>query len=83
MHYPHPQDLKMFMEAYRADGAAASYSVVQIDGEGYDPSNPGLDSCLGHCAGEDPGDDQHNVWRLRVDVPPGVCENFNTSATLL
>ena len=38
--YPNPKDLKKFMGKYRTDGADATYTVVQINDGGYDPSHP-------------------------------------------
>ena len=39
--YPSPTDLRLFIEKYRPDGLSATYSVIQINGGGYDPSTPG------------------------------------------
>ncbi|KAH9015093.1 subtilisin-like protein [Lactarius pseudohatsudake] len=38
--WPSPDDLRQFMNQYRSDATSATYSVVQIKGGGYDPSNP-------------------------------------------
>ncbi|KAH9018609.1 subtilisin-like protein [Lactarius hengduanensis] len=38
--YPSPDDLRLFMNEYRSDATSTTYSVVQIKGGGYDPSNP-------------------------------------------
>ncbi|KAH8982183.1 subtilisin-like protein [Lactarius hatsudake] len=42
--YPSPADLTTFMREYRTDSAGATFSVVQINGGGYDPSNPGVEA---------------------------------------
>ena len=44
--YPNPDDLADFMGEYRADGADATYSVVLINGGGYDPRLPGDEASL-------------------------------------
>ena len=44
--YPSPQDLKTFMEAYRIDGADATFTVEQVNGGGNDPSNPSTEGNL-------------------------------------
>ena len=38
--YPSPEDLAMFMYIYRSDGVDATLTVEQVNGGGYDPSNP-------------------------------------------
>lgn len=38
--YPSPADLAAFMRKYRTDGADAAFTVVEVDGGGYDPSRP-------------------------------------------
>ncbi|KAH9056343.1 subtilisin-like protein [Lactarius vividus] len=38
--YPSLDDLRQFMNEYRSDATSATYSVVQINGGGYNPSNP-------------------------------------------
>ncbi|KAH9022850.1 peptidase S8/S53 domain-containing protein [Lactarius pseudohatsudake] len=38
--YPSPEDLARFMSMYRSDGANAAFTVVQVNGGGYDPTNP-------------------------------------------
>ncbi|KAH9166807.1 subtilisin-like protein [Lactarius sanguifluus] len=38
--YPSPEDLSMFMSAYRSDGTDAAITVVRVNGGGYDPTNP-------------------------------------------
>ncbi|KAH8990959.1 subtilisin-like protein [Lactarius akahatsu] len=38
--WPSPDDLREFMNRYRSDAMSATYRVVQINGGGYDPSNP-------------------------------------------
>ncbi|KAF8267312.1 subtilisin-like protein [Lactarius quietus] len=53
--FPNPQDLKQFMEKYRAEGEDATYTVELVNGGGYDPSNPGEEGDLDtHTAGDDP-----------------------------
>ena len=37
---PSPTDLTLFMEQFRPDGINATYTVVQINGAGYDPTQP-------------------------------------------
>ncbi|KAI9435825.1 subtilisin-like protein [Lactarius indigo] len=44
--YPSPQDLKIFMKTFRTDGENALYSVVDLNGGGYDPDNPGVEANL-------------------------------------
>ncbi|KAH9167300.1 subtilisin-like protein, partial [Lactarius sanguifluus] len=38
--YPSPEDLATFMSIYRSDGTDAAITVVQVNGGGYDPTNP-------------------------------------------
>ncbi|KAH9036769.1 subtilisin-like protein [Lactarius deliciosus] len=38
--YPSPEDLATFMSIYRSDGTNAAITVVQVNGGGYDPTNP-------------------------------------------
>ncbi|KAF8264387.1 subtilisin-like protein [Lactarius quietus] len=38
--YPSPTDLRAFMEKYRSDGVDGTYTVVQLNYGGYDPSHP-------------------------------------------
>ncbi|KAH9167151.1 subtilisin-like protein [Lactarius sanguifluus] len=42
--YPNPDDLRQFMNQYRFDATSATYSVVQIRGGGYNPSNPSMEA---------------------------------------
>ncbi|KAH8993819.1 subtilisin-like protein [Lactarius hatsudake] len=42
--YPNPDDLREFMNRYRFDATSATYSVVQINGGGYDPSKPSMEA---------------------------------------
>ncbi|KAH9062407.1 subtilisin-like protein [Lactarius vividus] len=42
--YPSPEDLAMFMSEYRSDGTDAAFTVVQVNGGGYDPTNPAPES---------------------------------------
>ncbi|KAH9029487.1 subtilisin-like protein [Lactarius pseudohatsudake] len=42
--YPNPDDLRQFMNEFRFDATSATYSVVQIKGGGYDPSNPSMEA---------------------------------------
>ncbi|KAH9035433.1 subtilisin-like protein [Lactarius hengduanensis] len=44
--YPNPDDLRQFMNEYRFDATSATYSVVQVKGGGYDPSNPTVEANL-------------------------------------
>ncbi|KAH8993858.1 subtilisin-like protein [Lactarius hatsudake] len=44
--YPSPDDLREFMNEYRSDATSATYRVVQIEGGGYDPSNPTTEANL-------------------------------------
>ncbi|KAH9022820.1 subtilisin-like protein [Lactarius pseudohatsudake] len=44
--YPSPEDLARFMSVYRSDGANAAFTVVQVNGGGYDPTNPGREPNL-------------------------------------
>ncbi|KAH9030352.1 subtilisin-like protein [Lactarius pseudohatsudake] len=45
-HYPNPADLTTFMREYRTDAEDATFKVVQINGGGNDPSNPGVEANL-------------------------------------
>ncbi|KAH8982286.1 subtilisin-like protein [Lactarius akahatsu] len=42
--YPSPADLTAFMRECRTDAEDATFEVVQINGGGYDPSNPGAEA---------------------------------------
>ncbi|KAH9020809.1 subtilisin-like protein [Lactarius pseudohatsudake] len=47
--YPNPEDLATFMSRYRSDGTdpiEATLTVVQVNGGGYDPTNPAGESNL-------------------------------------
>ncbi|KAH8994692.1 subtilisin-like protein [Lactarius hatsudake] len=44
--YPSPDDLATFMSEYRSDGTNAAITVVQANGGGYDPTNPGREANL-------------------------------------
>ncbi|KAH9062404.1 subtilisin-like protein [Lactarius vividus] len=44
--YPSPEDLATFMSVYRSDGTDAAFTVVQVNGGGYDPTNPAVESNL-------------------------------------
>ncbi|KAH9035159.1 subtilisin-like protein [Lactarius deliciosus] len=44
--YPNTDDLRQFMNQYRFDATSATYSVMQIKGGGYDPSNPTTEANL-------------------------------------
>ncbi|KAH9068090.1 subtilisin-like protein [Lactarius deliciosus] len=46
MQYPSPQDLKDFMAEFRTDGEDATYTVLPVNGGGYDPSHPGVEASL-------------------------------------
>ncbi|KAH8983893.1 subtilisin-like protein [Lactarius hatsudake] len=38
--YPSPTDLTAFMQKYRSDADDATYTVVRVNGGGYDPTHP-------------------------------------------
>ncbi len=38
--YPSPLHLMAFMRKYRSDAAGTTFTVVQVNGGGYDPGNP-------------------------------------------
>ncbi|KAF8264279.1 subtilisin-like protein [Lactarius quietus] len=46
--YPGPSlaDLRMFMDLYRTDGVDATFTLVQLNGGTYNPSNPGIEGDL-------------------------------------
>ncbi|KAF8258987.1 subtilisin-like protein [Lactarius quietus] len=46
--YPGPSiaDLRTFMNLYRTDGVDATFTLVQLNGGGYDPSSPGIEGNL-------------------------------------
>ncbi|KAH9036773.1 subtilisin-like protein [Lactarius deliciosus] len=44
--YPSPEDLARFMSVYRSDGTNAAITVVQVNGGGYDPTNPTTEANL-------------------------------------
>ncbi|KAH8999063.1 subtilisin-like protein [Lactarius akahatsu] len=44
--YPSPEDLAMFVSEYRSDGTDAAITIVQVNGGGYDPTNPAGESNL-------------------------------------
>ncbi|KAH8987026.1 subtilisin-like protein [Lactarius akahatsu] len=44
--WPSLDDLRQFMNQYRFDATDATYRVVQINGGGYDPSNPATEANL-------------------------------------
>jgi len=44
--YPSPADLTAFMLKYRSDAADATFTVVQVNSGGYDPSHPHAESNL-------------------------------------
>ncbi|KAH9054087.1 subtilisin-like protein [Lactarius vividus] len=39
-HYPSPADLTMFMQKYRSEADDATFTVVEVNGGGYDPTHP-------------------------------------------
>jgi tripeptidyl-peptidase-1 len=41
--YPSPDDLRVFMDEFRTDGEDATYSVISINGGGYDRNSPTLE----------------------------------------
>ncbi|KAH9009007.1 subtilisin-like protein [Lactarius deliciosus] len=44
--YPSPEDLATFLSEYRSDATDARLTVVQVNGGGYDPTNPASESNL-------------------------------------
>ncbi|KAH8983902.1 subtilisin-like protein [Lactarius hatsudake] len=38
--YPSPEDLATFMSVYRSDATDAIFTVIKVNGGGYDPTNP-------------------------------------------
>ena len=44
--YPSQDDLTAFMGNYRTDAVDATYSVVLVNGGGYDPSHSGMEANL-------------------------------------
>ncbi|KAH9025026.1 subtilisin-like protein [Lactarius pseudohatsudake] len=42
--YPSPTDLTSYMRKYRPDGIDATYSVLSVNGGGYNPNNPGKEA---------------------------------------
>ncbi|KAH9062425.1 subtilisin-like protein [Lactarius vividus] len=44
--YPSPEDLTTFMFEYRSDGTDAAFTVVRVNGGGYDPTNPAAEANL-------------------------------------
>ncbi|KAH9062405.1 subtilisin-like protein [Lactarius vividus] len=44
--YPSLDDLTMFMSVYRSDGTDAEITVIRVNGGGYDPTNPAVESNL-------------------------------------
>ncbi|KAH9056342.1 subtilisin-like protein [Lactarius vividus] len=44
--YPSPDDLWQFMNEYRSDATLATYSIVQINSGGHNPSNPTIEANL-------------------------------------
>ncbi|KAH9003241.1 peptidase S8/S53 domain-containing protein [Lactarius deliciosus] len=44
--YPSPEDLASFLSDYRTDATEAAFTVVQVNGGGYDPTNPAAESNL-------------------------------------
>ncbi|KAH9163944.1 subtilisin-like protein [Lactarius sanguifluus] len=44
--YPSPEDLERFMLLYRFEGHNAAITVVQVNGGGYDPTNPAPEANL-------------------------------------
>ena len=44
--YPNPADLTTFMKRFHSDGAEATYTVVRVNGGGYDPNNPGIEASV-------------------------------------
>ncbi|KAH9172029.1 subtilisin-like protein [Lactarius sanguifluus] len=44
--YPSPQDLEWFLSAFRSDAKAPTFTIEQVHGGGYDPSQPGFEANL-------------------------------------
>ncbi|KAH9062429.1 subtilisin-like protein [Lactarius vividus] len=44
--YPSPEDLATYMFEYRFEGHNAAFTVVQVNGGGYDPTNPAPEANL-------------------------------------
>ncbi|KAH9036795.1 subtilisin-like protein [Lactarius deliciosus] len=44
--YPSTEDLATFLSEYRSDATEATFTVVQANGGGYDPTNPAAESNL-------------------------------------
>ena len=44
--YPSPDDLRIFMNEYRSDAISATYTVVGVNGGGYNPNNPAYEPNL-------------------------------------
>ncbi|KAH8985804.1 subtilisin-like protein [Lactarius akahatsu] len=42
--YPNPTDLAAFMQKYRSDADDATYTVVRVNGGGYDPTHPHVEA---------------------------------------
>ncbi len=42
--YPSQADLMVFVARYRTDAETATFTIVQINGNGYDPSHPGIEA---------------------------------------
>ncbi|KAH9036760.1 subtilisin-like protein [Lactarius deliciosus] len=52
--YPSPEDLATFMSVFRSDGTNAAITVVQVNGGGYDPTNPAREPNLDTHTGRGP-----------------------------
>ncbi|KAF8264384.1 peptidase S8/S53 domain-containing protein [Lactarius quietus] len=44
--WPNRDDLRMFMNIYRADAIYATFDVVRVNDGGYDPRNPGIQASV-------------------------------------
>ncbi|KAH8997722.1 peptidase S8/S53 domain-containing protein [Lactarius hatsudake] len=42
--YPSPTDLTAFMRKYRSEAADATFTVVEVNGGGYDPTHPSIEA---------------------------------------
>ncbi|KAH8994947.1 subtilisin-like protein [Lactarius akahatsu] len=44
--YPNPEDLTTFMDHFHGPETGATYIIVQVNGGGYDPNNPGIEASV-------------------------------------
>ncbi|KAH9062394.1 subtilisin-like protein [Lactarius vividus] len=45
--YPSPTDLRAFMQKYRFDASDATFTVIRVNGGGYDPTHPHFEANVG------------------------------------